>query len=62
MSFKLIRGNKGVKDLSDRVFRTVIASKPSEEIGDKNLTRTDRNFNEFEQNPISKMSQMEQSK
>ena len=39
----------------------MIAPIPSEEIGDKNLTRTDRNFNEFEQNPISKMSQMEQS-
>ena len=40
----------------------MIAPIPSEEIGDKNLRRTDRNFNEFEQNPISKMSQMEQSK
>ena len=30
--------SKGVKDLSDRVFRSVIASKPSEEIRDKNLT------------------------
>ena len=37
MPLKLIRGNKGVKDLSDRVFRSVIAPKSSEEIRDKNL-------------------------
>ena len=58
----MIRGNKGVKTTLETVLRSTIAPIPSEEIEDKNLGRADRNFNEFEQNPISKMSQMEQSK
>ena len=37
MPLKLIRGNKGGKDLSNRVFRSVIAPKSSEETGQNYL-------------------------